>query len=294
MKNLPSLLTLPAVVVASFLATATTQDVHATLLTYWNFNNVSPAYVVVSGNGNLGSFSTSGTSEVYTQTSNSTPGKLLSNTNGTVFNSSSIYIDFANVATINAVSPTINGKTPTAYTGQNITGGSAGYGTYSGSTLNAVGSDTAGDSLLLLNTAGNFNNKYIDFSLSSLGYNTLSLTYSTRLTNSVVSAQVWTYSLDGGNTWLTLTTVTPTADATFKSVSLDLSTLSSVTGTLNNQSSFTLRMTYTSSNTQGSQAIDNVQLNGTAISAIPEPSSYALLGGAGVLGLALFSRRKRG
>ncbi|MFA6959126.1 MAG: PEP-CTERM sorting domain-containing protein [Opitutaceae bacterium] len=282
MKSLPRLLALTSVVAASFLVTA--QEAQATLLTYWNFNNVSPAFTTT-----LGSFSTSGTSEAYVQSSNSVPGKLLSNTNGTVFNSSSIYIDFANVATITAVSPTINGKTPTAYTGQNGTGGSAGYGTFTGSTGNAVGSDAAGDSLLLLNTAGNFNNKYIDFSLSSLGYNTLSLTYSTRLTNAVTASQVWTYSLNGTD-FLSLTTLTPTANGSFNTQTLNLSSLSSTA--LDNQSSFTLRMTYTSSNAQGSQAFDNLQLTGTA-SAVPEPSTFALLGGVAALGLALVSRRKR-
>lgn len=283
MITLPRLLTLPSIAVASFFAT--TQQAHATLLTYWNFNNVSPAYS--SGSG-LGSFSTTGTSEVYTQTNNSTPGKLLSNTSGTVFNSSSIYIDFANIATITAVSPTINGKTPTAYTGQNGTGGSAGYGSFTGSTTNAVGSDAAGDSLLLLNTAGNFNNKYIDFSLSSLGYNSLSLSYSTRLTNAVTASQVWSYSLNGTD-YFTLTTITPTANGNFSTQTLNLSSLSS--SALDNQSSFTLRLTYTSANAQGSQALDNIQLNGTA-SAIPEPSTVAVLGGLGALGFALWRRRR--
>lgn len=275
----PRLFVLPSALVALL---SPLSEAQATLLSYWNFNNVSPAF-----SSTLGSFSTSGTSEAYVQSSNSVPGKLLSNTNGTVFNSSSIYIDFANVATITAVNPTINGKTPTAYTGQNGTGGSAGYGTFTGSTVNAVGSDAAGDSLLLLNTAGNFNNKYIDFSLSSLGYGTLSLTYATRLTNSVVSSQVWTYSLNGTD-FFALTSLTPTANATFNTQTLNLSSLSG--GTLENQSSFILRMTYTSANTQGSQAFDNIQLTGTAI---PEPSAFALLGGLGVLGLAATRRRRR-
>lgn len=160
------------------------------LLSYWNFNNVAPAY---NGAGLLGSFNTAAAAygEAYTQTDNATPGTLASNTaNGSVFSGAAIKIDFSNIGTI--ANPTANGKTPTTYTGQNATSGAAGYGTFTGYALNAVGSDTAGDSLLLLNTAGNIRTKYITFSLSSLGYDTLSLSYATRLTNSVTSQQVWT------------------------------------------------------------------------------------------------------
>ena len=71
--RLPRLLTLSSVLVASFLVS--TQEAHATLLTYWNFNNTSPAYQ--TSGGILGSFKTSAASptdfgEIYTQTNNST------------------------------------------------------------------------------------------------------------------------------------------------------------------------------------------------------------------------------
>ncbi len=59
--------TLSALAAASFLGAA--QDARATLLSYWNFNNVSPGYL--SGNGSLGSFSTSSAAygEAYAQVS---------------------------------------------------------------------------------------------------------------------------------------------------------------------------------------------------------------------------------
>ncbi len=153
----------------------------AALLTYWNFNNVSPLY---SG-GTLGSFSTTaaGYGEAYSQTSNSVPGTLASNTsNSTVFSGSGINIDFSNIATISLPNgPTINGKKGPGYTTQEGTIGYAGYGTFSGSTTNIVGSDTAGDSLIFLNGSNNLNTKYITFSLSSAGYDTLALSYAIRL-----------------------------------------------------------------------------------------------------------------
>jgi len=276
MKLLPNLL-----LVAFTLCTLPRAN-SAALLSYWNFNNDSPAYAT-----NLGSFSTSAAAygEAYIQSSNSVPGVLAGNSaNSTVFSGTAIKIDFSNIATI--TNPTINGKTPTAYTSQNATSGAAGYGVFTDSTLNRAGTDsTTGGSLLLLNTSGNMINKYITFSLSSAGYNTLSLSYATRLTNAVTASQVWSYSTDGTN-FFSLTTISPTANATFISESLNLSALSS--SALNNQSAFYLRMTYTSANAQGSQAFDNFQLTGVAI---PEPSSLALAFGG--LGLALGAIRLR-
>lgn len=258
-----------------------------TLLSYWNFNNVSPAYN--SSSGLIGSFSTTSAAygETYSQTSASVPGRLSSNSgNGAVFSGSSIYIDFANYGTIS--SGTINGLSASSgYTYPSSTStGAAGYGAFADSTVNRVGTDsTTGGSLLLLNTSGGAINKYITFSLSSAGYASLSLTYATRLTNSVTSSQVWSYSLDGVN-YFTLTTLSPTANATFLTQTLNLSTLSG--SALDNQSSFYLRLTYTSSNTQGSQALDNIQLTGTAV---PEPSP-ALLVLCG-LGAAFLCIRRR-
>ncbi|CAN5550728.1 hypothetical protein BH09VER1_BH09VER1_25110 [soil metagenome] len=258
----------------------------AALLSYWNFNNDSPTYATT-----LGSFSTTAAAygEKYVQSSNSVPGVLLSNSaNSTVFSGTAIKIDFSNIATI--TNPTINGKTPTGYTTQNGTGGAAGYGVFADSTVNQAGTDsTTGGSLLLLNTTGGMLNKYITFSLSSVGYDTLSLTYATRLTSSVTASQVWTYSTDGTN-FFSLTTISPAANATFISESLNLSSLSS--NALNNQSTFYLRMTYTSANSQGSQAFDNFQLTG--VSSVPEPGTISLaLGGLG-LAFGYFRRNLRG
>ena len=290
--RLPRLLTLPSVLAASFLVS--TQEAHATLLTYWNFNNTSPAYQ--TSGGVLGSFKTSAASptdfgEIYTQTNNSTPGTLSSNTsNSTVFNGGAIKIDFSNIGTIAGLpnGPKKKKKKGPGYTTQESTIGYAGYGSFAGSTTNAVGSDAAGDSLIFLNGANSINTKYITFSLSSLGYDTLSFSYGTRL--SMTADEIWTYSTDG-TTFNTLTTKSfTTTSGSFVSTVLDLSTLSS--NALNNQSAFYLRMAFNSGAGSGSYAFDNFQLNGTA-TAVPEPSTYALLGGVAALGLALGSRRKR-
>lgn len=258
----------------------------AALLTYWNFNNTSPGWN--SGASQLGSFSTTGASygEAYTQVNSSTPGTLASNTsNGTIFNGSAIKIDFSNINSVNITNPTINGKKWSDHSSQAPTSDPAGFGAFVGYSLNAVSGDADGNSLLLLNTGGNMRDRYITLSLSSAGYESLSLSYATRLTNSVTSSQVWTYSTDGIN-FSSLSTVSPTANGNAQLVNLDLSTLSG--SALNNQSAFYLRLTYTSSNAQGSQAIDNIQLNGVAI---PEPSALAFA--VAGLGIVLVRTRAR-
>jgi len=266
----------------AFILSASHPARSAVLLSYWNFNNDNPAY-----SSTLGSFSTSAAAygEAYAQSSNSVPGTLGANTaNNTVFSGTAIKIDFSNIGTIS--NPTINGKAPTAYTAQNSTSGAAGYGVFADSTVNRAGTDaTTGGSLLLLNTSGNMISKYITFSLSSAGYNALTLSYATRLTSSVTASQVWSYSLDGTN-FSALTTISPAANATFLQESLDLSALSAQA--LDNRSAFFLRLTYSSANAQGSQAFDNIQLAGTAV---PEPSSVALLLGGMALLLGVLRRR---
>lgn len=83
-----------------------------------------------------------------------------------------------------------------------------------------------------------------------------------------------------------LTTLSPAANATAILETLDLSTLSG--NALDNQSAFYLRMTYTSANSQGSQAIDNIQLTGVATS--PTASEYlAWIGGYNLGGLTAIS-----
>lgn len=275
-----------SVFVAGYALCAVQQSSSAALLTYWNFNNVSPAF-----NTNLGSFKTSIASptdfgEVYTQTDNSTPGTLASNTtNGTVFNGPGIKIDFSNIATITG--PTVNGKKWSDHVNQESTGGPAGYGTFTGSTTNAVGSDTAGNSLIFLNPGTALNGKYITLSLSSLGYDTLSLSYATRLSSAMTSgSEIWTYSTDGTN-FNALATLNPTRNSTFTTQNLDLSTLSA--NALDNQSTFYLRMAFNSGSGNGSYSFDNLQLTGTSV---PEPAAALYLMGSGA-GLLLMRRRSR-
>ncbi|GHC09750.1 PEP-CTERM sorting domain-containing protein [Cerasicoccus arenae] len=264
---------------------ALTQSSSAELLSYWNFNNIDPVY----NSGTLGSFDIDAAAygEAYSQVDNATPGTLASNTsNSTVFNGAGINIDFANIATI--ANATINGKAATSYTSQNITGGNAGYGVFTDSTLNRVGTDsTTGGSLIFLNPSANMNGKYITLSLSSVGYDTLSLTYATRRTSGMNARDVWTYSTDG-IVFSDLSTPGYTnGTSSFATTTLNISTLSS--NVLDNQSTFYLRLNFDSSSTTGSYAYDNIQLTG---STIPEPTTAALFMACSAGGVLLRRRRR--
>lgn len=252
-----------------------------TLLSYWNFNNDSPAYV--AGNpALLGSFSTTAAAYGEAYSTN----KLLSNTaNGTVYDGSNIYIDFTNLsAGVNNAN--VNGKTVGGtQTPTNTTFG--GYGVFSDSTLNRASTDTTtGGSLIIMNPSGTEVGHYITFSLSSAGYEELTLSYATRLSNGFAGSEVWSYSLNGTD-YFSLKSISPTANATFQSESLNLSALS--LGALDDQSTFYLRMTISSTTNGGSYAFDNVQLTGVAV---PEPGSTVLfLGGVGTVLMAVRVRR---
>jgi hypothetical protein len=231
------------------------------LLSYWDFNNDSPSFNGATNPATLGSFNTTAASfgEVYTAANNT----LSSNTaNGAIYSSSAIQMDFTNLTTVTAPA-VVNG------------------------TLNQVSGDaTTGNSMIVMAPGGSVNGKYITLTLDSLGYNNLTLSYATRLTNGNLGTEAWSYSLDG-TTYNTLSSFTTTGTGSFVLETLNLSSLSS--NALNNQGTFYLRETFNMA-LNGSFAFDNLQLTGA--SAVPEPSSFALMG-AGLLALVVVLQRKR-
>jgi len=237
----------------------------AALLSYWNFNNNSPAYNA----GTMGSFSSTAAAYGEQYSTN----KLLSNSaNLTVFNSSSIYIDFTNLSA-SVATPVVNGKIFNSSSQASTGTTSGGFGTFSDSTINRVAGDsTATGSLIIMNPSGTENGHYITLALSSAGYSTLALSYATRLSSGFPGTEAWSYSLDG-TSYTSLTSLSLPGNATFAAQSLDLSALSS--NALNNQSTFYLRMTVNAPLNGGSFALDNLQLNGLAV---PEPATYGMLG----------------
>jgi len=136
----------------------------------------------------------------------------------------------------------------------------------------------------------------LDQTRSSTGPAEFSLSYSTNGTDyNAVSGATWsvTASTTGNITYSDTTTGnswSQSKTATNTSVSFDLSVISA----LNDAASVSFRIISTSTpgSTGGTNRVDNVTIAGTAISAIPEPSSTAALAGLVVFG-AVASRRRR-
>jgi len=97
-----------------------------------------------------------------------------------------------------------------------------GYGTYTDSTLNrAAGDATTGGSLIIMSPTDAESSRCITFSLSSASYDHLTLSYAARLSNGFAGSEIWFYSLNG-TSFTNLTSVSPMANATFQTESLNL------------------------------------------------------------------------
>lgn len=260
LSPLGKLLLLPALAFTVAIPSA-----NAVLLSYWNFNN-STTYDGTT----LGSFkATADTNfgEQYDTTTN--PNKILySNTgNSTVFNSSSIYLDLSQLGGTNQ-----NGGVASQFS----------WGIFTNTNTNRVSGDTTASGSLFANGTG-FNGKFITFNLSSLGYSNLSVSYAERTNNVSTVVQSWSYSTDG-TSFTALTTFGNTAGS-FVAQSIVLPS------SLDNKGTFYLRLTYDNTGA-ASSAIDNFQFTGTAI---PEPSTVALLtGGAALLLVGVCRFRRKG
>ncbi len=220
----------------------------ANVVAYWNFNN---------------------------STGNSTSGQL-----GTL---NSLAPDQgAGTLSIGGGSPTITFNTNNAGTANGV------VGTFTGSTLNALGADISGGAISMQGGVGGAgpvtaNGGYIQFAISMSGFKDLQVSFSTRGTGTGFHVGQLSYSTDGvsftnnGAAW------DGGASSSFFLVSRDLSSIVA----LNNAPSVTVRLTLSgASGSGGNNRIDNVQLNATPI---PAPASLALVG----LGGLVAGRRRR-
>jgi hypothetical protein len=151
-----------------------------------------------------------------------------------------------------------------------------------GSTLNqASGDGTGAGQSLSMADAENNNGNWIQFSVSTVSFTDLMLSFAARSTTTGFTGITLSYSTDGTN-FTSFSTYTSPTDSNFHLATFDLSSVSAI----DNQSSVTLRLTFTGATDNGSTNLDNIQ-----VTAVPEPAT--VLGGLlGVAGLCFHQRRR--
>ena len=159
---------------------------------------------------------------------------------------------------------------------------------FSGSSVNAQDGDPAGQALALQGGAANANNgRFLDFGVSTLGFEDILVSFATRRTGTGFDDNSFQYTLDGID-YTELTTYDP--PASFGLLSFDLS---SITGLDNNPNAGFRILFDGATSASGNNRIDNLLVSGDVapVAAVPEPGTLLLMGVAGLGGLV--SQRKR-
>jgi hypothetical protein len=164
------------------------------------------------------------------------------------------------------------------------TTGTTGITAFTGSTVNALNDDPAGQALALQGgtTSGTPNNgATLVLQFSTLDLEDVVLTFASRKTATGFSSNQVAYSTDGTNYTNFGSPYDPVNSSTLGLVTFDFSTISD----LDDKANAYIRITFTgATNNSGNNRIDNIQIN-----AIPEPGAAFL----GSLGMLCLLRRRR-
>lgn len=141
-----------------------------------------------------------------------------------------------------------------------------------GTTVNAVGMDTAGLALSLGNAGRATGIRTLTIGFSTTGFSNLVLSYAAQAANSAYDMAQIEYSINGGSFVDSGITFDPALQGSFNVITQNLSSLS----TLNNKSSVALRLTLSGGQLNSGQdlLIDNLQINAVAT---PEAHAVAMM-----------------
>ena len=157
-----------------------------------------------------------------------------------------------------------------------------------GTTNNARLGDAAGQALSLQGGTGTANNgRNITFSVSTIGFSNIIVSFATQGTSTGFNSNQFQYSLDGINFVDFGLPFTPAS--VFGAVPVVFS-LTSIVG-LNNNPNAAFRIVFNgATSSTGNNRIDNIVVEGTSGTTVPEPATMLLLL-TGLVSLAGFKRR---
>ncbi len=162
--------------------------------------------------------------------------------------------------------------------------------TFGGTTTNARQGDLAGQSLTVQGGTSTANNgRYIALNISTLGFSNIVISFATQGTSTGFNSNQLQYSLDGV-TFIDFS-MPYTPPLAFGLFTFDLSSISG----LNNNPNAAFRIVFNGAATAGgNNRIDNLVVEGTPVTPIPEPASIFLLGlGVSLAGTVGRKRRRR-
>jgi PEP-CTERM putative exosortase interaction domain len=233
-----------AAVAVSFATFAQAQ----TLLVGWNFNNNT-----AGADGALGKFETTGEFEVYSEEFK----RLTVASHG--LSAATATVEFSGL--IGEMGGTANNN----------------WGTFGGSTINAFEGDASGGALAIVGSGNNGSS--VVFTFSTVGFESIALSYASRNTGTGFNLHTWEWSTDGEN-WNEWTSVSGI------NTSFQAFTLPEISGLDNLEIAYVRVSVSGATTTNGNTRIDNLQ-----IVSVPEPTTVGLMGlGATAL---IFSLRRR-